>query len=515
MRKRRSLLGTLLLAATALAGCSDVTTPVRAPAAAPAAAALPSAAQANAGRWLVLLKEGADPAAEARSAAAAHAGKVHHVFEERELKAFAITLPQGAAEALRRNPRVAEVREDGVYTLHAPTTQTGATWGLDRVDQRDRPLNGSYVYAYSGAGVWVYLIDSGIRPTHGDFGGRASIGYDARPYDARGGLPYGRDCLGHGTHVAGTVGGTTYGVAKGVSLVGVRVTTECTTGYVESDLIAGIYWVRDQKVANPSRAMVANLSLGQPGSTTVDNAITTLISSGVTVVTSAGNSNANACNYSPARVAGALTVGATTSLDARASFSNYGSCLDLFAPGQDITSLSHSSDFGTALSSGTSMAAPHVSGVAALYLEENPGAAPATVHNALRSRATPGRVSNNGSGSVNLLLFSRTVIYVDIDGESYIHVPDDNDWDFHTWTAVVSGGRAPYTYQWEVSYPDAGQGWGGVGTNPSTTFGVMAADGDIELRVTVTSDDGAVAQGFLHVEVTGPGSGCSPEVIFC
>jgi subtilisin family serine protease len=284
---------------------------------------------------------------------------------------------------------------------------------------------------------------------------------------------------------------------------------------VESDLIAGIYWVRDQKVANPSRPMVANLSLGQPGSTTVDNAITNLISSGVTVVTSAGNNNTNACNSSPARVPGALTVGATTSLDARASFSNYGSCLDLFAPGQDITSLSHSSDGGTALNSGTSMAAPHVSGAAALYLEENPGSAPATVHNALRSRATPNRVSNNGSGSVNLLLYSRPVIHVGIDGESYIYVPDDNNWDFHTWTASVSGGRAPYTYQWEVSYPDAGQGWAGVGTNSSTTFGVVASDGDIELRVTVTSDDGAVAQGFLHVEVAGPGSGCGPQVIIC
>jgi subtilisin family serine protease len=285
---------------------------------------------------------------------------------------------------------------------------------------------------------------------------------------------------------------------------------------VESDLIAGIYWVRDQKVANPLRPMVANLSLGQPGSATVDNAITTLISAGVTVVTSAGNSNANACSYSPARVPGALTVGATTSTDARASFSNFGSCLDLFAPGQDITSLSHSSDAGTALNSGTSMAAPHVSGVAALYLEEKPGSAPAAVHNALRLRATSSyQITGAGSGSVNLLLFSRPVIYVDIAGELIINVPDDNNWSYHTWTAEVGGGRAPYTYQWEVSYPDIGQGWTGVGTSSSTTFGVMAANGNIDLRVTVTSDDGAVSQGFVHVWVTGPGNGCSPQVFFC
>jgi subtilisin family serine protease len=519
MQMSRIRLFTLLAVAAALAGCAD-----RAPnpagsdldRAAPAAARSVGAGEAQ-GRYMVTLNTHAgDVAGLARRTVAEHGGTLHHLFDEPGQKVFAASLPEAAVAALRRNPQVAEVRPELVFTADGPITQSGATWGLDRVDQRDRPLNGTYVYGWTGAGVWAYVIDTGIRPTHGDFGGRASIGYDARPYDARGGLPYGRDCYGHGTHVAGTIAGTTYGVAKGVNVVGVRVGYECTQNMYESDIIAGIYWVRDQKVAYPSRPMVANLSLGGPASPTLDNAVTTLISAGVTAVVSAGNANANACNSSPSRVGGALTVGASTSADARASFSNYGSCLDLFAPGENITSLSYASDNGTTVMSGTSMASPHVAGTAALYLQENPGATPATVHSAIRSRATPNRLTSVGSGSVNLLLYTRSVVNAGIDGESYIYVADDNNWTYHTWTASATGGRAPYHYYWEVSYPQAGQGWAHVGSDsPSVTFGVMAMDGDISLRVTVTDDDGVVGQGFLTVDVAGPGGGCGPQVLIC
>lgn len=296
---------------------------------------------------------------------------------------------------LLNDPRVEFIEEDGYVELSA--TQTGATWGLDRVDQRDRPLNGTYIYNPLAANVRAYIIDSGIRTGHTQFGSRLLSGYSAIN-DGRGT----NDCNGHGTHVAGTVGGTTWGVAKQVRLVPVRV-FGCTGGSANSTIIAGIDWVR----ANRVLPAVANMSLGGGASTATDNATNNLINSGVTVVVAAGNSNANACNFSPARVANAVTVGSTTSTDARSSFSNFGSCVNIFAPGSSITSAWSTSTSASNTISGTSMASPHVAGAAALYLTNNPSASPATVRNWLYSNATTNRLTGLGTGSPNRLLYTR------------------------------------------------------------------------------------------------------------
>ncbi len=293
------------------------------------------------------------------------------------------------------DPRVEFVEEDGYVQLDA--TQNGATWGLDRSDQRALPMNGSYVYNNTGSGVRAYVIDSGILSTHSQFSGRMLSGYSAIN-DGRGTS----DCNGHGTHVAGTIGGTTWGIAKGVRLVPVRV-FGCTGGSANSTIIAGIDWVRQNRVL----PAVANMSLGGGASSATDTATNNLINSGVVVVVAAGNSNANACNYSPARVPAAITVGSTASNDSRSSFSNFGSCLDIFAPGSSITSAWYTSTSASNTISGTSMASPHVAGAAAKYLQTSPSASPATVRNALINGATTNVVSGAGTGSPNRLLYTR------------------------------------------------------------------------------------------------------------
>lgn len=295
---------------------------------------------------------------------------------------------------LLRDPRVAFVEEDGM--MYPDATQSGATWGLDRVDQRDLPLNGTYIYDYTASTVRAYVIDSGIYTGHSDFGGRAGGGVSYIS-DGRGT----QDCNGHGTHVAGTIGGATWGVAKAVRLVPVRV-FGCTGGSSNSTIIAGIDWVR----ANAVKPAVANMSLGGGASSATDTATNNLANSGVTVVVAAGNSNANACNYSPARASGAYTVASSTSSDARSSFSNYGSCVDIFAPGSSIRSAWYTSSTATNTISGTSMASPHVAGAAALYLSRNPSASAATVRNFLNTQATVNRISGV-NGSPNRLLYSR------------------------------------------------------------------------------------------------------------
>jgi serine protease len=294
-----------------------------------------------------------------------------------------------------RDPRVAFIEEDAMS--YPTATQSGATWGLDRIDQRALPLNGSYVYDYTASNVRAYVIDSGILSSHSQFSGRMLPGYSAIN-DGRGTT----DCNGHGTHVAGTIGGSTHGVAKSVRLVPVRV-FGCTGGSANSTIIAGIDWVR----VNHVKPAVANMSLGGPASSAIDTATNNLSNAGVTVVVAAGNDNQNACNYSPARAAGAITVGSTASNDARSSFSNYGACLDLFAPGSSITSAWYTSTSATNTISGTSMASPHVAGAAALYLGRYPSSSPATLRSWLTNNATTGRVTNAMTGSPNRLLYSR------------------------------------------------------------------------------------------------------------
>lgn len=345
------------------------------------------------GRYIVVFKDTASESA--MSAAERGAGGAVSFTYRDALKGFAAELPAQAVEGLLHNPNVAYIEADQVITLS--TTQAGATWGLDRIDQVDLPLSTTYTYNNTGAGVTAYIIDTGIRYTHTEFGGRAVFGIDT--INANFGA---NDCNGHGTHVAGTVGGTTYGVAKQVTLVAVRVLNCAGSGSVAS-VVAGVNWVTGNHTNGPA---VANMSLGGGPSVALDTAVQNSIADGVTYALSAGNSNANACNYSPARVPAAITVGATTITDARSSFSNFGSCLDLFAPGSSITSAWKNTDIATNTISGTSMAAPHVAGVAALYLQANPAASPATVRNAIVASATAGKIINPGSGSPNLLLCS-------------------------------------------------------------------------------------------------------------
>ena len=311
------------------------------------------------------------------------------------IKGFAAELTPEAVAELRRDPDVAYVEADRVVSI--ATTQSGATWGLDRIDQRALPLSTTYSFSNTGSGVRAYIIDTGILFAHSDFGGRAVSGFDA----VDGGTA--DDCHGHGTHVAGTVGGTTYGVAKGVQLVGVRV-LNCTGSGTNAGVIAGIDWV----TANRVRPAVANMSLGGSASTAVDDAVKRSIASGVAYAVAAGNGNilgwqANACNYSPARVPDAMTIGATNNTDTKASWSNYGNCVDFFAPGVSITSAWYTSTTATNTISGTSMAAPHVAGAAALYLQSNTGAAPLQVRDALYANSTKGIVKSSSSVNNHLL----------------------------------------------------------------------------------------------------------------
>ncbi len=343
------------------------------------------------GRYIVTVADGAQPAAVAHGR-----GVVPEVVMTHAINGFVATLTQAQVVRLNADPNVNSIEPDRVVGITA--TQANATWGLDRIDQASLPLNGQYVYNFTGALVTAYIIDTGIRPDHAEFSGRVGVGYSVIA-DGRGTT----DCNGHGTHVAGTVGGTTYGVAKSVTLIPVRVLNCAGSGTI-SGVIAGINWVIGNHVG--TAPAVANMSLGGGASAALDTAVANAVSDGVTVVVAAGNSNANACGYSPARAPTAITVGATTSTDARAFYSNYGSCLDIFAPGTAIKSAWHNSTRATKTISGTSMAAPHVAGVAALLLGTETALTPAEIWGRLLAQATLDKVTDPGIGSRNFLLKS-------------------------------------------------------------------------------------------------------------
>jgi subtilisin family serine protease len=486
MKSRR--LFAAIAASLALAACSDAPSgPGAVPADAPAVRQAGRASQVIPNRYIVVFRSDVrDAPGLARQLAAAHGATVHHTYQH-AIKGFAATLPEGAAAALRRNPAVAYVEQDQRVTL----AQAGS-WGLDRVDQRDLPLNGSYTYTRTGAGVKAYIIDTGIQTSHAQFGGRASVGYDAV-----GDGMNGQDCNGHGTHVAGTVGSTTYGVAKSVALVAVRV-FPCSGGSAWSTIIAGVDWVRFNHV----KPAVANMSLGGGASQAIDDAVRSLIAAGVTVAIAAGNDyGVDACTVSPARVGEALTVGATTSSDVKADFSNIGSCLDLFAPGQGITSTWLSG--GTNTIDGTSMATPHVTGAAALYLEGAPTASPATVGSAIVSNATPNRLSGIGAGSPNLLLYTLTggttpppgPLSVTIAGPTAIYTPGT-----YAYQANATGGNGTYSYAWEyMNSPFIYASYHPTGTNsPAYSHTFVTGAYKVALRVTVTSG-GTTASNVILV----------------
>ncbi|MFD0726501.1 S8 family serine peptidase [Lysobacter brunescens] len=356
------------------------------------------------GQYIVVLKDNAASLASERSSlsrvsvvsrdiATKHRAKLVRSYNN-VLRGFVVRADDKSLARLLADPRVAYVEEDGIMSISA--TQTNATWGIDRVDQRDLPLNQTYNYDTTASGVHAYVIDTGLLGTHSQFTNRVGNGYGAIS-DGRGTT----DCNGHGTHVAGTLGGSTYGVAKGVTIHPVRV-LGCDGSGSFSGIIDGMDWV----ASNHTKPAVANMSLGGGATQSVDDAVNRLHNAGVTVVVAAGNNNASACNYSPARAANAITVGSTTNTDARSSFSNYGSCLDIYGPGSNILSSWYTSTTATNTISGTSMASPHVAGVAALYLANNPNATPTQVRNAIVNNATSGKVTDAGSGSPNKLLYS-------------------------------------------------------------------------------------------------------------
>jgi subtilisin family serine protease len=359
-------------------------------------AASPSAS--DRASYIVVLKSSvANPAAVAQEQAARFGGSVTHVYSH-ALKGYSLTLPSAAVAQLAADPRVDYVEADGV--MNADTTQTGATWGIDRIDQRSLPLSGTYTYFATGSGVKAYIIDTGIRFTHTQFGGRAIKGVDEVTVGGSA-----SDCNGHGTHVSGTVGGSTYGVAKAVTLVAVRV-LGCNGSGSTSGVIAGVDWVTGNHLAGQSA--VANMSLGGGASSSLDTAVNNSINDGVSYAIAAGNGDVfgnpqNACNFSPARVAAAMTISATDRTDTKASWANYGSCVDWFAPGVSITSAWYTSDTATNTISGTSMAAPHTTGVAAQYLQGHPGSSPATVRSALFNLTTKSIVKSSNTTNNHLL----------------------------------------------------------------------------------------------------------------
>ncbi|MFD3332566.1 S8 family serine peptidase [Streptomyces sp. NPDC058700] len=500
-RRRVATAAAIAVAAVALGSLSTLPA-VASPAAAEGVIENAGAEGTIAGSYIVTLEESAQAeTAKGRAVAAEYGAKIKKTYTA-ALNGYNVELSEAQAKKLAADPAVKSVVQNRVFRINA-TQPSPPSWGLDRLDQRALPLNQSYTYPdTAGQGVTAYIIDTGVRISHSDFGGRAFNGFDAVDNDN-----VAQDGNGHGTHVAGTVAGTAHGVAKKAKIVGVRVLDNNGSG-TTAGVVAGIDWV----TRNAVKPAVANMSLGGGVDSTLDTAVRNSIASGVTYAVAAGNSNANASNYSPARVTEAITVGSTTNTDARSSFSNYGTVLDIFAPGSSITSAWNTGDSATNTISGTSMAAPHVAGAAALYLGNNPAATPAQVGTALVNAATPNVVTNPGTGSPNRLLYVGDGGTTPPPGKRFENTADYAIADNATVESpvTVSGvaGNAPSTLQVPVNIvhtyigdlqvqliaPDGSAytlkafGTGGSADNINTTYTVNAssevANGTWKLRVT-------------------------------
>jgi subtilisin family serine protease len=498
----------LPVAALVAAGCQDEPLPTE-PGPAPGAD-LSASAQSGVGAddWIVVFRDGTgDPPGLARRLASDHGATLRFVYTH-ALRGFAAAIPPQAVDALRANPNVDYVERDGVVTKVAV-----GSWGLDRIDQRALPLDGVYAPTGDGTGVDAWIIDTGIDYGRTDeFGARFDLARDADFVD---GDDDASDCDGHGTHVAGTVGSVTYGVAKDVTLIGVRV-LDCTGSGSYAGVIAGI----DHVVANMDGPTVANMSLGGGYSSSLNAAVANAVSAGVVMAVAAGNNNgADACNYSPASAPAAITVASSTSSDARSSFSNVGSCVDLFAPGSAITSTVMGS--GTGTWSGTSMATPHVTGAAALMLEADPGLSPAGVWSAMQGGATSGVISGT-NGSPNLLLYVGTG-GGDPDPGCGAECPDATiQWVSDVSVTPVNGNRAKGAVIVQVVDPDGPLGGATVtGTwtvngvqNYATSTGTTGSDGTVELSTGTLRGASTFAFCVTGVSADGHEDGsageCSP-----
>lgn len=489
--------GLLGLASVAIAACSDAPSPTAPTPVSPAPSVARSASSPIAGRYIVVFRQGSDVNRESSRIAAKFGGKVKYTYHT-ALRGMAIELPDAAAAALAAEPGVAAVEQDQVMSI--VTTQSGATWGIDRIDQHALPLSGTYDYNADGTGVTAYIIDTGILFSHSEFGGRAVTGVDEV---TAGGTA--EDCNGHGTHVSGTVGGATYGVAKNVSLVAVRV-LDCGGSGSTSGVIAGVDWV----TANHRSPAVANMSLGGGLSSTLDQAVANSIASGVTYGIAAGNGNflgiaQDACKTSPADVPSAITVGATDNTDTKASWSNYGTCVDIFAPGVNITSSWYTGTTATNTISGTSMATPHVVGSAALYLQANPAATPAQVSSALTGNATAGVVKSGGSGSPNLLLYTGFINAAPSTAPPVASFTSSCSGLTCSFDASSSTALSPATYSWDFGDATSGSG-------KTISHGYSAA-GSYSVTLTVTDANGSSSTAQT-VTVTAPAPTPAPVASF-